>query len=176
MTRAFGLLAALMISTPLYAHSVREGDIEIIHPNIPQPAVGAKAAAGYMGISNEGDRPDRLIAVETPVAKSAMLHQSTVNADGVATMSHVDGIEVPAVDTVMLEPGGYHIMLMGLTQPLVEGQMVPGVLVFEHAGRVEIEFMIDPRGGIDHSTMDHTAMGQGADQPAGGHGLNHGAP
>jgi copper(I)-binding protein len=176
MTRALGLLAALMLSTPLYAHGVSVGDIEIIHPNIPQPADGAKAAAGYMGISNGGQHPDKLVGVETPAAKSAMLHQSTVNADGVATMSHVDGIEVPADDTVMLEPGGYHIMLMGLTQPLVEGQMVPGVLVFEHAGRVEIEFMVDPPGGVDHSTMDHAAMGHGAEQPDGGHGHGHGAP
>lgn len=51
MTRALGLLAALMLSTPLYAHGVSVGDIEIIHPNIPQPADGAMAAAGYMPIN-----------------------------------------------------------------------------------------------------------------------------
>lgn len=166
-----GLLAALLLSTPVLAHSVAKGSIEIIHPNIPQPATGAMAAAGYMGISNRGDHPDRLIGVETPAAQSAMLHQSTVDANGVASMAHVDALEIPAEDTVVLEPGGYHIMLMGLTQPLVEGQMVPGVLIFEQAGRIEMEFMVDPADGADHSTMDHSAMSHGADTAAApGHG------
>src|SRR5690606_22505636 len=68
MKHALGLLAALMISTAAHAHGVTEGDIEIIHPNIPQPAAGAKTAGGYMGISNEGAEADRLIAVETDAA------------------------------------------------------------------------------------------------------------
>ena len=65
-------------------------------------------------------------------------------------------------ETVVLEPGGYHIMLMGLTKPLTEGEMVPATLIFEHAGRIEVEFMVDPPGGMDHSTMDHSAMGHSA--------------
>jgi copper(I)-binding protein len=155
-------MAALLLVHPVHAHGVTAGDIEIIHPNIPQPASSAMAAGGYMGISNTGDQPDRLIGVETPVAKSAMLHKTEVNAEGVASMSHVEGIDIPANDTVVLESGGYHVMLMGLTQELTEGQMVPGVLIFEKAGRVEMEFAIDPPGGVDHSTMDHSAMGHGA--------------
>jgi copper(I)-binding protein len=177
MTRFLGLIAALLLAHPVHAHGVTVGDIEIIHPNIPQPASSAMAAAGYMGISNAGDEADRLIGVETTVAKSAMLHKTEVNADGVASMAHVEGIDIPANDTVVLESGGYHIMLMGLTQELIEGQMVPGVLIFEKAGRVEMEFAIDPPGGVDHSTMDHSAMGAEASTEtasAEGHGDDHG--
>jgi len=177
MTRLLGLMATLLLALPAHAHSVTAGDIEIIHPNIPQPASSAMAAAGYMGISNAGDEADRLIGVETPVAQSAMLHKTEVNADGVASMAHVEGIDIPANDTVVLESGGYHIMLMGLTQELTEGQMVPGVLIFEKAGRVEMEFAIDPPGGVDHSTMDHSAMGAEASMEtasAEGHGDGHG--
>ncbi len=159
MNRVLGLLAALMIAAPVHAHGVTQGEIEIIHPNIPQPAATAQAAGGYMGVSNNGHHADRLIGVETPAAKSAMLHESSVGADGVAKMSHVEGIDLPAGETVVLEPGGYHIMLMGLTKPLTEGEMVPATLIFEHAGRIEMEFMVDPPGGMDHSTMDHSAMG-----------------
>jgi hypothetical protein len=92
-------------------------------------------------------------------------------------MAHVEGIDIPANDTVVLESGGYHIMLMGLTQELTEGQMVPGVLIFEKAGRIEMEFAIDPPGGVDHSTMDHSAMGAEASTEtasAEGHGDGHG--
>jgi copper(I)-binding protein len=177
MTRFLGLIAALLLAHPVHAHGVTVGDLEIIHPNIPQPASSAMAAAGYMGISNAGDEADRLIGVETTVAQSAMLHKTEVNADGVASMAHVEGIDIPANDTVVLESGGYHIMLMGLTQELTEGQMVPGVLIFEKAGRVEMEFAIDPPGGVDHSTMDHSAMGAEASTEtasAEGHGDDHG--
>ena len=177
MTRFLGLIAALLLADPVHAHGVTVGDLEIIHPNIPQPASSAMAAAGYMGISNAGDEADRLIGVETTVAQSAMLHKTEVNADGVASMAHVEGIDIPANDTVVLESGGYHIMLMGLTQELIEGQMVPGVLIFEKAGRVEMEFAIDPPGGVDHSTMDHSAMGAEASTEtasAEGHGDGHG--
>ena len=128
-----GLLAALLLSTPVLAHSVAKGSIEIIHPNIPQPATGAMAAAGYMGISNRGDHPDRLIGVETPAAQQAMLHQSTVDADGVATMAHVEALEIPAGETVVLEPGGYHIMLMDLQAPVQAGSVIPVTLELRDA-------------------------------------------
>ena len=157
MKHAFGLIAALMISTAAHAHGVTHGSIEIIHPNIPQPAAGAKTAAGYMGISNEGAEADRLVGVETAAAEKAELHISEINAEGVSTMRHLhDGIEIPAGDTVVLEPGGMHVMLMGLTGTLTEGDMVKATLVFEHAGKVEMEFMVDPPGGEDHSKMDHS--------------------
>lgn len=156
-----GLMIALLLVSPVHGHGVTAGAIEVIHPKIPQPAPGAKAAAAYMAISNDGGSEDRLIGVEIPVAQSALLHQTQVGADGVASMSHVESLTIPADDTVVLEPGGYHIMLMGLTATLTEGQMVPGVLIFERAGRIEVEFMVDPPGGADHSTMDHSALRPG---------------
>jgi copper(I)-binding protein len=156
MKPAFALILALMAALPAHAHGVTEGALEIIHPNIPQPAKGAKSAAGYMAISNEGDTPDRLIGVETPAAAKSMLHITELSAEGVTSMSHLDAIEIPAGDTILLEPGGMHVMLMGLTADLSAGDMVEGTLIFEKAGRVEIEFMVDPQGGVDHSTMDHS--------------------
>ena len=150
-----GLLAALMLTTAAHAHGVKTGDLEIIHPNIPQPPASAKSAAGYMAISNEGHHADRLIGVETGLAQKSMLHTTEHGADGVAVMKHLDGIEIPAGDTVVLEPDGLHVMLMGLTGTVQEGDMVPATLIFEQAGRVEVEFMVDPPGGVDHSKMDH---------------------
>jgi copper(I)-binding protein len=130
-----------------------------------------------MGISNEGDHPDTLIGVEVGFAAKAMLHTTEFSADGVASMKHVEALEIPAGDTVVLEPGGYHIMLMGLTQPLNVGDMVPATLIFEQGGRVEIEFMVDPAdGSVDHSKMDHSAMGHDATNAQAAHGAGHTAP
>ena len=70
-------------------------------------------------------------------------------------------------EAISLERGGYHIMLMGLTGTLTEGEMHKVTLIFEHAGRVEVEFMIDPpmaegMEGMDHSKMDGMQMDEGS--------------
>lgn len=148
MKTSLAILTLLMaFAGPVIAHETAVGDLQIIHANIPEPAAAAKSAAGYMVIANDGAEPDALIGIETPAAQKAMLHESATDAQGVATMTHIDRLPIPAGDAAVLEPGGFHIMLMGLTAPLTEGQMVPATLVFEKAGRVQIEFMIDPPGG-----------------------------
>jgi periplasmic copper chaperone A len=162
MTRLFTLVAALLLASPSLAHEILAGDLKIIHPHIPQPAASAKAAGGFMAITNNGTEPEKLIGIETGIAAKAEVHESKVDASGVGTMEHVDVVEIPAGETVNLEHGSYHIMLMGLTGPLIEGEMHKAVLIFERAGRVEIEFQIDPpvgMGDMDHSKMEHGATG-----------------
>ena len=68
---------------------------------------------------------------------------------------------------VVLEQGGMHVMLMGLTGSVTEGDMVPATLIFEQAGRVAVEFMVDPPNGVDHSKMNHGS--DGGDDPHAGH-------
>jgi periplasmic copper chaperone A len=150
---------AAFVASSAFAHDTIVGNFQIIHAAIPAPISTAKSAAGYMAISNEGATEDTLIGVEVDFAAKAMLHTTEFGANGVARMMHVPALTIPAEDTVVLEPGGYHIMLMGLNKPLNLGDMLPATLIFEHAGRVPFEFMVDPAdGSVDHSTMDHSAM------------------
>ncbi|MFO1201647.1 MAG: copper chaperone PCu(A)C [Tabrizicola sp.] len=163
MKRLLALAFALALTPPALAHEVTVGDLQIIHPHIPQPAATAKAAGGYMAIVNNGTEADRLIGIETDIAAKAEVHESKVDASGVGTMEPVEALEIPAGGTVSLERGGYHVMLMGLTGKLTEGEMHKATLVFERAGRVEIEFMIEPPMAegmeeMDHSKMDHSMM------------------
>ncbi len=161
MNRILGLVTTLMLGSLSFAHAhgVTVGEMEIVHPAIPAPPAAARSAAGYLEIVNAGSVGDRLLGVETAIAKQAMLHTTDHGADGVARMIHLDAIDIPADGTVLLEPGGLHIMLMGLTGPLTEGDMIPATLVFERAGRVAIEFSVDAPVGMDHSRMDHSAAG-----------------
>lgn len=159
MHRILALAASLLFASPALAHEVTVGDLQIVHANIPQPAASAKSAGGYMAITNSGTEAERLIGIETDLAAKAEVHESRVDANGVGTMEHVDVLEIPPGQTVNLEHGGYHIMFMGLTSPLVEGEMRKATLIFEHAGRVEIEFMVDPPMGEGMNGMDHSAMG-----------------
>ena len=166
MKRILALVASLFLSGPALAHGVTVGDLEIIHPHIPQPAATAKAAGGFMVITNNGTEPDRLIGIESDIAAKSEVHESKVDENGVGTMEHVDAIEIPPGETINLEHGGYHVMFMGLTGTLTEGDMRKATLIFERAGRVEVEFMIDPptgQGEMDHSTMDHSKMDHGAE-------------
>jgi copper(I)-binding protein len=167
MTRILAFVAAILLAGPALAHDLTSGDLEIIHPHIPQPAASAKAAGGFMAIVNNGDAPDRLIGIESGIAMKSEVHESKVDANGVGTMTHVDAIEILPGETINLEHGGYHIMFMGLTGTLTEGEMHEAVLIFEKAGRVEIEFMIDPptgqgqgqSQGQGQGEMDHSAHG-----------------
>lgn len=120
-------------------------------------ASAGKAANGgaYMTILNGGKEGDRLIAAAADVSRKVELH-THINENGVMRMRQVDGIEVPAGKGVMLRPGSYHVMFMGLDKPLKEGDKFPLTLTFEKAGK---------------KTVEVTVMGVGAMKP-GGHGMD----
>ncbi len=162
--RFLGLTAALALATTAAAHELKVGTLDIIHPNIPQPAANAMAAGGYLAISNDGTTAERLIGARAGFAEEASIHESKTDAAGVTSMSPVEAIDIPPGDTAVLERGGYHIMFMGLSQQLKEGDMVPVTLIFENAGEVTVDFMVDPpNGGADHSqhTMPMPTEGSG---------------
>lgn len=143
------LLAAalLLLSTSgaVLAHEYSVGDMEIGHPYAVETAKTAKTAAGYLSIANGGSEADRLVAVETAFPMT-QIHAVETDAQGVTRMVHQEnGIEIPAGETVTLAPNGLHVMFMGLTAPLVAGTSFPATLVFEHAGKLDIEFKVETR-------------------------------
>ncbi|HEX3417160.1 MAG TPA: copper chaperone PCu(A)C, partial [Stellaceae bacterium] len=88
---------------------------------------------------------DRLVSASTPVAKKAELH--TMSMQGmVMKMRPISGVDIPAGQAVSLKPGGEHIMLMGLNQPLREGQSFPLNLDFEKAGQRTVTVTVEKAG------------------------------
>jgi copper(I)-binding protein len=85
----------------------------------------------FMRITSKGDA--KLVAVKSPAAGMAELHLSSMEG-GVMRMRPVEGIPLPAGKAVELKPGGYHVMLMHVKQPLKEGDRVPLTLEVETAG------------------------------------------
>jgi periplasmic copper chaperone A len=81
-------------------------------------------AAVYLTIHNNTDVDDALVGASSPVAAAVELHQSTADEDGAMGMLPVDQVPIPAHGDASLEPGGYHIMLVGLVEPLVEGSQI----------------------------------------------------
>lgn len=151
-------VAAILLATPTAAHELTVGTIEITDLWTRATPPGAQAAGGFLTLTNTGTEPDRLIAVSTPVAARGELHEMAVN-DGVMTMRQVEAIEIPPGETVTLAPGGFHLMFIGMSEPLSEGGVVPVTLTFEAGGAIE--------------TYLHV-VGVGAMAPEGAHGGNHG--
>jgi hypothetical protein len=112
----------------------------------------ATAGAAYMTVTNAGDTGDSLrgASVDPSVAGSVELHQTVAEsgdesmttttgmAGGTMTMVPVDEIIVSGGETVALEPGGYHLMLLDLVEPLEVGATIELTLTFERAGEIEV--------------------------------------
>ncbi len=150
---ALALWALSGIAQTAWAHDYTLGDISIGHPWARASIGQAKAGAAYLTLSNAGAETDRLISAETSVAKKAEIH-THIMENGVMKMRPVEAAEVPPGAPVMFQPGGLHVMLMGLKAPLVEGERFPLVLIFEKAGRIEVMVAVQPATSTE-PVMEH---------------------
>ena len=108
-------------------------------------ATPGKAENGAAYVSIMSPTPDRLVSASTPVAKKTELH--TMSMQGmVMKMRPISGVDIPSGQPVSLKPGGEHIMLMGLKQPLREGQSFPLTLDFEKAGPRTVTVTVEKAG------------------------------
>jgi copper(I)-binding protein len=99
---------------------------------------GAKVGAAYLSLKLPASIDDTLVAASSPVAGSVELH-THMHDGGVMRMRRLDKIAVGGGNTVTFRPGGLHIMLIDLKQPLKEGDRVPLTLRFEKAGEVALD-------------------------------------
>lgn len=135
MLRQVYLAISLLIALPASAQDIRIEDA--------YARVTLHSGAVFLHIINTGAGNDRLLSVSTLNAKSAMLHENII-ADNIASMKPLmQGLEIPGNATTELERAGNHIMLMGLTAKLDQGISFPLTLVFESAGEITIDVLVD---------------------------------
>ena len=106
-----------------------------------QGMMAGATSALYMTLTNRGSREVRVVGVRTPVARSAELHETRIEGM-VARMQPVDAIRVPAGQQVRLQPGGLHVMLVGLRQDLKIGDRFPVTLVLDDGEEVAVEAVV----------------------------------
>jgi copper(I)-binding protein len=100
--------------------------------------VGPNAnTAAYMVLRNAGSAPGRLTGAQSDAARMTELHRTTIDEAGLARMGHVEALDVPAGGVVTLEPGGYHLMLMGVGS-LAVGDTVEITLGLESADPLHV--------------------------------------
>jgi len=128
-------------------------------PAIPTGAV-------YLTIRNHEDVATRLIGVETEASDRAELHTHMMH-DGAMMMMEIEGgVEIPAGGEAVFEPGEDHIMLMGLTAPLAEGETLMLTLIFEESDPIMVQVPILGVGAMD-AGMDHDHSGHSEDDHSG---------
>ncbi|HWK66482.1 MAG TPA: copper chaperone PCu(A)C [Rhizobiaceae bacterium] len=153
----FALFLLLAMTHGLWAQDFRAGDVEIARPWSRAAPEGAKVAAGYVVLKNQGSAADRLVAVTAEIARKAEIHEMAVDDKGVMTMRPLaGGLEIPPGREVGLEPGSVHIMFMGLERAPKQGETFKGTLTFEKAGAVDVEFSVD---SMAHKQMDYNSHG-----------------
>src|SRR6266849_7410796 len=154
ITRAIACATVLscFLVAPARAEEVKAGDLVITQAWSRATPGGAKVAGGYLTIENKGSTPDRLIGGSAEVADKVQVHEMATD-NGVMTMRPLDkGLAIEPGKTVKLAPGGFHLMLIDLKNPLKQGDKVPLMLEFEKAGKVKLSLDV---------------MGVGAQGPAG---------
>ena len=155
-------LAAFTLSAPAFSPAFggdyRVGGVEARRP-WTRPAQAGMNGVGYLTLANVGTKPLKLVAIESPAAKSVTLHQSSM-ANGVMSMRPVTGgLAIAPGAKVEFAPGGYHLMLVGLSAAQALGGKVPLTLVFDNGLKMRIELSVetgppkaDPMVGMH---MDH---------------------
>ena len=153
----FIFLTTLIYNNSSNSHDYYFGKLTIDHPYIFETMPGAKVAAGYMIITNKGKKSDFLVGGETAFANKMEFHQMKM-VDGIMRMKSLEnGIEIPAGESVKLEPKGYHIMFMGINSKLIKNSKEKVLLNFKNTGKIIVEFNIE---SMDHKNnteeMNHT--------------------
>jgi len=140
------VVMSLIVMTMANAQT-KVGNLQIIKPSARATAPGQSISSAYLTIENKGTTADRLVSVSFSRAKEVQLHEMKMDGDKMM-MRQMTGIEIPANGTVELKPGGYHLMLMGLDSPIKDGEQLKMTLQFEKAGKVDVVFPSQARGGM----------------------------
>jgi len=166
-------VTALLGAIPAKAADYDVGSMHISQPWARATPKGASSGAGYMAITNKGSAPDRVSCVSDDASAQCQIHSMTMEG-GVMKMRPVEGgLEIKPGETVTLQPGGFHVMLVNLKHPLEQGQTVKATLKFDKAGTVDVAYPIlaigAPAPGAAASDQGMKMQGPGGDTMQMGH-------
>lgn len=150
----FVFLALFVLVMALFLSACNSGpagpDITVEEIWARQSPRAATNGAAYMVIKNKGKEADALIGAKTDISEVVELHQTVVDDKGVMHMKPVEGqhLEIPAGGEVILKPGGFHVMFMGLKQQLKPDDTIHLILVFEKSGEKAFDVKVRAMEGM----------------------------
>lgn len=137
------LRAATLLMTSVAAHA-QSPEVTVATPWSRATPQGASTGAAYLTLTSPAG--DTLTGVSSPAAKMAQVHEMKMDGNVMRMREVQGGLALPPGTTVTLQPNGLHIMLMGLTAPLKQGQMVKLHLTFAKAPPEDVTAPIGPLG------------------------------
>ena len=146
LVAALCALALAAFSPVAKAHSYKIGELEIGHPWTRATPPGATVAGGFLTITNKGTTPDRLVSATFTQSTSTEVHEMAMDGGVMKMRELVKGLEIKPGEKLELKPGGFHLMFMNTSRALAVDERLKGTLVFEKAGRVEVEFKVESMG------------------------------
>ncbi|MGL4601298.1 MAG: copper chaperone PCu(A)C [Plesiomonas sp.] len=132
------LLGSTLFSGVLFSAAVQAA-VVVANPYARATVANADISAVFLTLFNSESDERQLVSVSSPLADTTEMHQSSTNTQGVMNMQAVTKIAIPAKGTVILQPGGLHIMLLNLHQALPEGATVPLTLTFDDGQQLNVE-------------------------------------
>ncbi len=140
---SFALALGAGLAGPSSGHEVTSNGVTVAHPWARATPGGATVGAAYMEIKTADGTVDRLIGAKSDIAGRVEVHTHIMDGD-IMKMRRVDAIELAAGQSKVFSPGGDHVMLFDLKQPLKEGDLVKLTLTFEKAGAIDVEGTVEP--------------------------------
>jgi len=137
---------AVALAFPAAAHDYKLGSLEIVQPWTRATPSTAQTGGGFLTITNKGTTPDRLISARSTASDKVEVHEVKMDGNVMKMRELEKGLEIPAGATVMLKPGSFHIMFVGLKAPFAKDTKVPVTLVFEKAGSFDVPFTVQAMG------------------------------
>lgn len=146
------LIAAVLLTGLPFA-ALAEGSAVMVHDGYAR-AANPRSGAAFMTLMNSGTVDCTLVSAQTAASEKAELHTSK-EVDGVMKMLPADPIIVPAGGEATLARGGDHVMLMGLTKPLANGDQIALTLDLGDCGTIQATLPVDndrkaEAGGASH--------------------------
>jgi len=149
------LCLGAVLAPAAYADNFSVGPLTVIDPHTRATVVGMKTSGAWFGVKNEGSEADRIVSVNTEVAHTTELHDMKMDGD-IMRMFQIDGIEIPAGQTVTLGRGNkLHVMLLNLKKQLKAGDRFPLTVQFEKAGSVTVEAVVQEINSGGHGHHGH---------------------
>lgn len=149
MKKLMTLVAALTLSASVFA------EISVDHPYARAVPPGQPNSAVFLTLQNNGNEEVSLVSASTSVAEAAELH-AHIHEEGMMKMRRVPEMTIPANDQVELQPGGLHIMLIGLKQTLAEDQTIDLTLNFSDGSSEKLDIEVtDVMSGMGNMKMHH---------------------
>jgi copper(I)-binding protein len=118
----------LLAAPALFIALAAQAQVQVGDPWVRATVAPQKATGAFMQLTSA--KPAKVVAASSPVAEMVEIHEMKME-DGVMKMRAVDALPLPAGQAVALKPGSYHVMLMGLKQPIKVGETVPLTLTIE---------------------------------------------